>query len=138
MAKSSKKSQGRGLSPLLGVEMQVIISDKELWKCKECHVATSYPQLRSTLSALRYASQVTDLLDKLLPLHHPVPHLYTLYSKFLADLGPSTHPHVTACIFLEKFLICEGMLEKESGIETADPENVPLGYYQKLLHLIVR
>ncbi len=138
VTKSTRKSQNRGLGPLLLVEMQVVISENELWKSRECHVATSFPLLRSSLDHLRYASQITDLLDKLLPLHHPVPHLYILYSQFLTNLANSKYPHVPACIFLEKFLVLEGMLEKESDIGAIDPEKVPLGYYQKLIHSIVR
>ncbi|MBS0637537.1 MAG: DNA repair protein RecO [Verrucomicrobia bacterium] len=133
ITKSSRKSTVRGLGPLLGLEMQVMVSDKELWKCQECQVTRSYPQLRSSLTHLRFAAQITDLLDKLLPLHHPVGNLYVLYCQFLDTLGTQSHPHIAASIFLEKLLIAEGMLEKE-----CDAGSIDLGYYHKLLHMIQR
>ncbi len=131
VVKGTKKMPIRGLGPLLGVEMQVIVSDKELWKCPECIVTTSYPHLRKTLEALRYGAEISLLLDRLLPLHHPVPNLYGLFSSFLSDMPSFEKPCVAACTFLEKFLVAEGMLEKETG-----PENMDLGYYQKLIRII--
>lgn len=141
VTKSARKSQARGLGPLLAVEMQVIPSEKELWKCTQCDVATSYPFLRLSLNHLRYAAQVTDLLDKLLPLHHPVPHLYALYSQYLANLPNIAEPHIAACMFLEKLLVLEGMLEGGSTLDMAtftEPfeGTVDQGYYQKLLYLV--
>ncbi len=141
VAKSSRKSHLRGFCPLLGVEMQVIPSDKELWKCRECLVTTSYPSLRLSLEHIRYAAQVTDLLNKILPLQHPVEQLYELYDKFLFTMPNFKKPHVAACIFLEKFLVIEGMLEAGSPLDKCSFENpleeaVELGYYNKLVHLV--
>ena len=137
VTKSFKKNTTRGLGPLLGVELQVIISDKELWKCRECHVTTSYPTLRLSLEHLRYAAQITDLLDKLLPLHHPVPHIFSFYNDFLLHLPSYIKPHTAACVFLEKYLVAEGMLETAS-LDPSYDNIVDLGYYHKLLHLIGR
>lgn len=141
VAKSGRKAQMRGLCPLLGVELLVIPSEKELWKCTECQVATSYPSLRTSLEHLRFAAQITDLLDKFLPLHHPVEHLYILYSQFLANMPTFAKPHVAACMFLEKLLVLEGMLEGGSRLDMAsftEPFEGTLdqGYYQKLLYMI--
>lgn len=143
VTKSFRKNQLRGLCPLLGVELQVIPSDKELWKCKECVVATSYPSLRTSLEHLQYAAQITNLLDKLLPLQHPVEHIYVLYEQFLIHLPNFSKPHVAACLFLEKYLVMEGMLESGSALDLASftapyEGNVDVGYYQKLLHVIGR
>ena len=131
VTKGTKKLPLRGLGPLLGVEMQVIVSDKELWKCRECIVTTSYPNLRTSLEALRYAAEISQLLDRLLPLHHPVAHLYSLFGNFLSEMPLFEKPHVAACTFLEKFLIIEGMLEKETS-----PEKMDLGHYQKLIRML--
>ncbi len=128
VTKSYSKSKARGFSPLLGVEMVVIPSDKELWKCKECIVTTSYQALRLSLTHLRFAAEVTDLINRLLPLQHPVPELYALYSQFLADIAHMEPAHSAACIFLEKLLITEGMLDKERGLSD-------LGYYTELVHI---
>ncbi len=143
VTKSYRKSNVRGLCPLLGVEIQVIVSDKELWKCKECHVNTSYPNLRLSLDHLRFSAQVTDLLDKLLPLHHPVPQIYELYKQFLVNLPHFEQPHVAACIFLENFLVNEGMLEASSAVlkgsltESYEAQ-IDLGYYHKLVHTLIK
>lgn len=143
VTKGGKKAQMRGLCPLLGVELLVVPSEKELWKCTECQVATSYPSLRTSLSHLQFAAQVTDLLDKLLPLHHPVGNLYILYSQFLANIQSFEKPHIAACIFLEKLLVAEGMLEGGSKLDMASftepfEGTIDPGYYQKLLYMIGR
>ncbi len=128
VCKSYSKSKARGFSPLLGVEMVVIPSDKELWKSKECTVTTSYQALRLSLAHLRFAAEVTDLINRILPLHHPVPELYALYSKFLQEAAESNPAHESACRFLERFLFVEGMLDKERGF-------FDLGYYTQLVHI---
>ena len=128
VTKSYKKALTRGYCPLLGVEMQVIVSEKELWKCKECIVTTSYPSLRRSLSTLRHVAEITDLLNRLLPLHHALPELYSLYSQFLAEAANQEPAYHAACLFLEKFLIIEGMLDKERG-------STDLGYYNQLIQI---
>ena len=135
VTKSYRKTQVRSISPLLGVELLVIPSEKELWKCKEYIVRTSYPHLRTSLKHLRIAAEITNFLDKFLPLHHQVLHLYTLYSDFLAHLPHFIHPHVAATCFLEKLMVHEGML-KEASMKGSFSEyyqkNSDIGYYHKL------
>lgn len=141
--KSSKKASVRGLSSLLGVEMTVCPSEKELWKCQEVLVVTSYPHLRLKLDRLRYAAEVTDLLDKLLPLQLPVPFIHDLYLAYLHHLPQFAAPDVASSLFLEKFYVSEGMLERKSAYvelpfaacyqEKSDPAR-----YHRLLHTVRR
>jgi len=141
--KSFRKASVRGLSSLLAVEMTVCPSDKELWKCQDVTVVTSYPALRLKLDRLRHAAEVTDLIDKLLPLHLAVPHIYELYAAFMHHLPHFAAPDVAASLFLEKFYASEGMLEGqprflEKQFEECYSEKSDLGRYQKLIHSIRR
>jgi DNA repair protein RecO (recombination protein O) len=111
--KQSSRKRLQSYSQLLAVEAVVIQSDKELWKCRECDVVRSYPQLRTSLDRLQTAAHSADLLAKLLPLCLPLAPIYALFSEFLEQMPHFTSPHVALAAFLVKFCVHEGLFPSE-------------------------
>jgi DNA repair protein RecO (recombination protein O) len=118
--KQSSRKRLQSYSQLLGVELLVITSEKELWKGRECEVTRSFPQLRMRLDRLQSAALLADLLAKILPLMLPLAPIYVLFSQVLEQMPHFTHPHVAAAAFLAKFCMQEGL----SPIEVLDTEEM--------------
>jgi DNA repair protein RecO len=112
VVKSKKSSSHTSFSPLLRVEAEVCVTDKELWKCPRCEVTNSYPKLRLHLEQLRQAVSMTQFLSYALPLHAPEPELYETLDAYLTHLPLFTQPHVATTAFIAKFCALQGLLGK--------------------------
>ncbi len=99
----------RSYSPLLKAEAQVEVSKKDIWKCKEFAVVTSYPAIRKSLQALQGASIISSILLKGLPPYLPIHDMWHLFDEILMTWGRFQNPIAPACIFLCKFLYQEAL-----------------------------
>jgi DNA repair protein RecO len=113
VTKQPHRKHIQSYSSLLAIEALVIPSEKELWKCRDCHSINSYPRLRSRLESLYQGATISDLLAKILPLHLSLPAIYSLFSSFLENMPSFAHPHVAATAFLAQFCIHEGFFPAE-------------------------
>src|SRR5437868_437748 len=67
LLRSSNKNKARSFSALLKVEVEVMVSEKELWKCRGIEILSSYPQLRANFERLKASAKLLDHLAKVLP-----------------------------------------------------------------------
>ncbi len=107
------KAKMLGYGPLLEIEASVVPSEKEFWKCRDCVICTSHPQLRSKLLHLQQAARLCKLLTKIIPLHAPLPDVYLLFDELLKELPSFLSAHVGTLAFLAKFCRHEGWLPHE-------------------------
>lgn len=100
----------KGLSPLLLVEAEAHVSEKEIWKAHHFEVINSFPQLRLKLDILRHAAGACQFLAHTLPIHAKSLELYSHFLEFLQKLSFFTLPHVASSALLAKFCLLEGLL----------------------------
>lgn len=124
VTKQPNRKHLQSYSPLLAIEALVIPSDKELWKCRDCHVTNSYPKLRRRLESLYQGASISDLLAKVLPLHLPIPAVYALFSSFLENLPLFAHAHVASIAFLTQFCIHEGFFPVTHASSHFSPKEI--------------
>jgi DNA repair protein RecO len=118
--KKQKKTNREGLGPLLLVEAEVMVSEKELWKTKNYDVINSFPRLRQRLDTLRHAAASTQFLAKILPLHAPAPTLYRYFHEYLTHLSNFTDPQVATTCFLAKLCALEGVLGENGRLSSEE------------------
>jgi DNA repair protein RecO len=110
LLRSSSKNKARSFSALLKVEVEVIVSEKELWKCRGIEILSSYPQLRANFERLKVTAKLLDHLAKVLPARTKVEDYYLLLDQHLHILPECKSPYAAAASFLVKYLAYEGSL----------------------------
>lgn len=113
VTKSYSQKIQQSFSPLLKVEAQVALSDKELWKCTHIMTTASYQALRLNLEKLKIASYLLKKLQRILPPKQPVEYLYTLLDSHLFAMGEYRSPYSVGASFLLKLYEHEGVLREK-------------------------
>lgn len=108
--KKQKKIKREGFSPLLLVEAEVLMSEKQVWKSFSFEVIHSFARLRTNLETLRHAAGAAQFLANTLPMHAGVDELYNDFHDYLKTLSFFDMPHVASTAFLAKYCALEGVL----------------------------
>lgn len=100
----------KNLSPLVKIEGVIASTQKELAKCSEIHVVSSYQALRLNIKKLNMAALLLKFCHANLPKKEPLPLLYERFDSHLIAMEECCCPAAIAASFLVKFHAEEGIL----------------------------